>query len=118
MLSRFAIILVLAVTALPAFAAEPALALSQTSLGPLALGKGATISEQRLKTLFPSYIVKYGIDQGDSPDFHYFEVTTSKGELLFTIQSFIEEPKGSKKTTSEVPIQLLQVTCSPVSGPV
>lgn len=83
--------------------------LGPTSLGPLALGKTATISEQQLKKLFPSYTVKYSIGQGDSPDFHHFEVTTSKGELLFTIRSFIEKPKESKKTDAEVPIQLLRI---------
>lgn len=106
---RFAIVLAVAVTALAASAAEPALVLSPTSLGPLPLGKGATISEQRLKKLFPSYTVEYGIGQGDSPDFHYFEVKTPKGELLFTIQSFIEEPNQNKKTTSEVPVHLIQI---------
>ncbi len=110
MLARFAVVLSFALVALRGLAAEtsPALVLSPKALGPLALGKGATVSEQRLKRLFPAYTVKYDIGQGDSPDFHYFEVVDSKGEVLFTIQSFIEQGE-SKKTTSEVPIQLLQI---------
>ena len=109
--ARFAVVLSFALAALPALAAdtEPALVLGPKSLGPLALGKGATVSEQRLKKLFPAYTVKYDIGQGDSPDFHYFEVVDSKGAVVFTIQSFIKEGAKSKKTTSEVPIQLLQI---------
>lgn len=108
---RFAVILCSALVALTGLAAEtgPALVLSPKSLGPLRLAEGATVSEQRLKTLFPAYTVTYDIGQGDSPDFHYFEVVDSKGEVLFTIQSFIEESSQSKKTTSAVPIQLLQI---------
>lgn len=110
--SALALIAALVIFGGPAVAADksPALVLSQTSLGPLALGKGTKISEENLKKLFPDFTVTYEIGQGDSPDFHYFEVLDKKGELLFSISSFIEDDSAeSKKTAAEVPIHLLQV---------
>lgn len=89
--------------------AEIEMVLSPAALGPLTLRNGASVSEELLKKLFPSLTVKYEIAQGDSPDFHYFEVSSPKGEILFSIQSFIDESAPSKKTTSAVPIQLLQI---------
>ncbi len=108
MLARtFALILVF--TSHAAAACE-ALVLEPTCLGPLDLsGSPAKVSEEKLRKLFPQYVVKYEIGSGDSPDFHYFEVSTPQGEVLFSIQSFIEEPSPSKKTSAEVPISLLQV---------
>ena len=100
---------VLALTAHTAFAADP-LVLSPTALGPLQLtAKPVKVSEAKLKKLFPQYSVKYDIGSGDSPDFHYFAITTPKGELLFTIKSFIDDSEEAKKTASEVPISLLQI---------
>jgi hypothetical protein len=114
MLIKFALVLIaaLAMYVVPAVAADrsPTLVLSKTGLGPLALGKDAKISEESLKKLFPSFTVTYEIGQGDSQDFHYFEVLDRQGELLFAIRSFIEdESSDNKKTALEVPIHLLQV---------
>lgn len=102
----------LAVAALLAAAtsvAQGPLVLSPQSLGPLPLGKGATVSEQQLVKLFPQFAVTYEIGQGDSPDFHYFEVKDKKGDVVFAIKSFIEESAKSKKTDSAVSISILQV---------
>ncbi len=114
---RFALALILALTihSSPTVAAgdAPTLVLSRTSLGPLVLSKDAKVSQESLQKLFPGYTVKYEIAQGDSPDFHYFEVIDKTGELLFAISSYIEDDDdGSvqhQKTTSPVPIQLLEV---------
>lgn len=112
---RFAFVLIvaLAMYVVPTVAADrsPTLVLSQTGLWPLALGKGAKISEESLKKLFPSFTVTYEIGQGDSPDFHYFKVLDRKGELLFAIRSFIEDESSANKKTAplEVPIHLLQI---------
>lgn len=81
-LRRIAFIVLAGVAA--SAAASDALVLSPTALGPLTLGKGTKVSEAKLKTLFPGLSVKYEIGSGDSPDFHYFEVSTPKGEVLFT----------------------------------
>jgi len=90
--------------------AGEALVLSPTALGPLPLtGKPAKVSEAALKKAFPQYSVKYEIGSGDSPDFHYFEVATSKGEVLFSVTSFIDESQKAEKTTSAVPISILQI---------
>ena len=109
--STLAIFLAMTAVAAPALAAESdtPLTLSPTRLGALALGKNAKVSEGGLKKLFPAHTVKYDIGQGDSPDFHYFEVLNLRGEVLFTIRSFIEGSAESKKTNSEVPIHLLKV---------
>ena len=85
------------------------LVLSPQSLGTLPLGKGAKVSEQQLVKLFPQFVVTYEIGQGDSPDFHYFEVKDKKGDVLFAIKSFIEESAKSKKLDSAVAISILQV---------
>jgi len=96
--------------AVSAASADKGLVLSPTALGPLPLtGKPAKVSEAKLKSLFPQYGVKYEIHSGDSPDFHYFEVSTPKGEVLFTIQSFGTWESPPTKTTAEVPISLLQI---------
>ena len=89
--------------------AEGPLVLSPQSLGPLPLGKGAKVSEQQLVKLFPQFAVTYEIGQGDSPDFHYFEVTDKQGDVVFAIKSFIEESAKSKKTDSAVSISILQI---------
>jgi hypothetical protein len=90
--------------------ADDKLILSPTALGKLQLtGKRAMVSEAKLKKLFPQFVVKYEIGLGDSPDFHYFVVSNAKGEILFTIKSFIEDSAEAKKTTAEVPVSLLQV---------
>lgn len=83
------------------------LVLSSQKIGALPLGKGATISEQRLRRHFPQYDVSYEIGYGDSPNFHYFQVRLN-GELLFSIQSFIDGGNESK-TSDEVPIDLVVV---------
>jgi hypothetical protein len=89
--------------------AGDSIVLSQTSLGPLRLtGKPPKISEAKLKALFPKYVVEYEIGSGDSPDFHYFEVRTRDGEVLFTIKSFIASD-SPRNTTGQVPISLLQI---------
>jgi len=89
--------------------APPQLVLGSSSLGPLALKKGAKITEARLRKLFPTLLVTYDIGYGDSPDFHYFEVANKTGEVLFTIQSFIKESSKSHKTTLGVPIDILKI---------
>lgn len=109
-----ALVLALVIHPVPTMAAGDAstLVLSRTCLGPLELGKDAKVSQESLQKLFPAYTVKYEIAQGDSPDFHYFEVVDKSGELLFAISSFIDDDDGAtqhQKTTSPVPIQLLQV---------
>lgn len=109
MIARTLAFLVLTAAAHAVFAGD-ALVLSPTALGPLPLtGKPAKVSETQLKKLFPEHSVKYEIGSGDSPDFHYFEVANRKGEVLFTIKSFIHDSKEAEKTTSEVPISLLQI---------
>ena len=116
-----ALVLALAIHTAPAMAADDAsaLVLSRTSLGPLVLGKDAKVSQKSLQKLFPGYTVKYEIAQGDSPDFHYFEVIDKNGELLFAISSFIDDDEDGtiqhQKTTSPVPIQLLQVYSPTIS---
>ncbi|NKE72623.1 hypothetical protein [Candidatus Manganitrophus noduliformans] len=109
MLAKTSALLITVLVAGSVFAAD-SLILSPTALGPLPLtGRPAKVSETKLKKLFPNLVVKYDIGQGDSPDFHYFEVSKPNGEVLFTIKSFIEESAESKKTTSEVSISILQV---------
>lgn len=104
-----AIFLVFSLATLNAVAGE-ALVLRSDSLGPLDLsGSDPTVSEAKLKKLFPQYVVKYDIAYGDSPDFHYFEVLTLAGEVLFTIKSFIPDAVKSEKTIGEVPISLLRI---------
>ena len=84
--------------------------ISPTALGPLKLPFGhATASKAKLQRLFPKFTIKYGIGQGDSPNFHIFEVSSPSGELLFAIKSFIEEGKSDKETAAEVPISILSV---------
>ena len=120
LLRRFSpIFLALGVLFTPALAADAEIdiVLSLTALGPLPLGDGASVSEALLKKLFPSLKVTYEIGQGDSPDFHYFEVSSSKGEVLFSIQSFIEDPAPSTKTMAAVPIQLLQIYSRKIKDP-
>ncbi len=85
------------------------LVLTQTSLGPLQLAKNAKVSVSLLKILFPSLLVKYEIGQGDSPDFHYFEVQDKKGTVLFSIKSFIDETTAVKRTSTNVPMHLLRI---------
>lgn len=87
----------------------PGWVLSATSLGPLKLYKGATVSEAMLKKLFRGYKVTYDIEQGDSPDFHYFEVVGHDGQPLFGIRSFIDEGRPQHKTTEPVPIDSVEV---------
>jgi hypothetical protein len=64
-----------------------------------------------LERAFPGHRIGHEIGSGDSPDFHYFEVTTAQGEKLFTIKSFVKEgaPAVGADARSEVPIDLLQV---------
>ena len=100
-----AIVLLVATASL----AEGPFVLSPQSLGPLPLGKGAKVSEQQLVRLFPQFTVTYEMGQGDSPDFHYFEVKDKKGNVVIAIKSFIGESAKSKKTASAVSISILQV---------
>ncbi len=94
----------------PILQAGQSLVLTPTSLGPLQLtGSPATVSETKLKRLFPEYTIRYEIHSGDSPDFHYFEVSSGSGEVLFTLQSFGSRESETRKTTAEVPISLLQI---------
>jgi hypothetical protein len=86
-----------------------ALVLGPTELGPLRLMPGATVSESTLKRLFPKLLVTYDIGEGDSPAFHHFQVADAAGTLLFTIKSFIKDEAPHIRTSSAVPIQLLQV---------
>lgn len=109
MIARALAFLALAVAAHSA-AAGDALLLSPTALGPLPLtGKPAMVSVAKLRKHFQGHLVTYRIGSGDSPDFHYFEVANSKGEVLFTIKSFIDESEEATETESEVPISVLQI---------
>jgi hypothetical protein len=85
------------------------LTLTSESLGPLPLSKETLVSESYLKQLFPKYKITHEIGQGDSPNFHYFEIKDSDGELLFTIKSFIEDSDQQSKQPTAVRIDLLQV---------
>ena len=99
----------LALLATTTFSLASPLLLTPSSLGPLPLGRGAKISERQLAKLFPDFIVSYEIGQGDSPDFHYFEVKDKNGVLVFTIKSFIKGESAAKKLDSPVSISILQV---------
>lgn len=87
----------------------PGWVFSAHALGPLKLYKGAKISVAKLKQLFPGYRVVYELGQGDSPDFHYFEVQTPDGQPLFSIRSFVDDGVPDHKTSRAVPIDLVQV---------
>jgi len=83
------------------------LVLYENKLGPLKLTKGTKISKKILAKLFPEYSVSYIIGQGDSPDFHYFRVLDSYGNIVFTISSFIEN--SADANAKEVDIDILEV---------
>jgi hypothetical protein len=86
------------------------LVLTAESLGSLRLGPEKKVSVPILQRAFPGYGVTHGIGMGDSPDFHYFVVTTARGEKLFVIKSFIEgATPGRADDRQEVSIDLLQV---------
>jgi len=103
------------IVAIEATLAADAIILSSSSLGPLQLtDRPVTVSEAKLKKLFPEFSVKYEIGSGDSPNFHYFQVADADGRVLFSIQSFIVEPNKAEKTTSEVPVSLLRILSSQI----
>jgi hypothetical protein len=65
-----------------------------------------------LNQTFPTYNVTHDVRSGDSPDFHYFEVATPDGEVLFTLTSFIRADNRNHRpgaATEVVPIDLLKV---------
>jgi len=90
-----------------AFAGE--LVLKTISLGPLNLTKETVVSVKILNELFPKYEINHEIRSGDSPDYHYFNVSDSKGSL-FSVISYIETPEQFK--SSEGKINLLELNTS------
>lgn len=103
------LLILIALSASAAPDASSPLVLSPKGLGPLELRSGATISEKRLRNLFPSYTITYRIQDGDSPSFHYFIVDDSAGHTLFAIRSFLKETDEYKTVEGEVPIDLLTI---------
>ena len=88
------------------------LILKSDSLGPLELSQEVNISEDYLKEIFPDFDVSYEIGSGDSPDFHYFEVSTRGGDLLFSISSYLEYEnyeQGTIKNPDDIRIDILTV---------
>ena len=88
------------------------LTLKSDSLGPLKLSQEVNISEDYLKEIFPDFDVSYEIGLGDSSDFHYFEVSTKEGDLLFTISSYLEYEnyeQGTLKNPDDIRIDILTV---------
>ena len=88
------------------------LVLTENSLGPLKLSEQSTISAKSLKELFPKYDIEYFIGQGDSPDFHYFQVQEKSGETLFSITTYIKNE--SQRTNADVKIELLVIHSSSI----
>ena len=88
------------------------LTLKSDSLGPLELSQEVNISEDYLKNIFPDFDVSYEIRSGDSPDFHYFEVSAKEGDLLFSISSYLEYEnyeQGTIKNLDDIRIDILTV---------
>lgn len=79
------------------------------------LRPGATISEARLRRLFPTDAITYRIEHGDSTSFHHFIVNDRKGDTLFAIRSFLKDSNKYEKVTSEVPIHLLTIHSNQIS---
>lgn len=82
------------------------LVLFEDKIGGLALSAQTRVSVESLSSIFPNLKVVHGIGQGDSLDFHYFELMNSNHELMFKIKSFIT---GANYDEAEVPIDILVV---------
>ena len=104
---KYLILKLLLVCLLTAGATAGELILKSDSLGPLKLDRDTRVSLKKLAELFPEYKVTHEIAQGDSPDFHYFEVTDKNGETIFYISSYIDE--NTQRNAKDVDIDLLVI---------
>ena len=77
------------------------LVLKSDGIGPLVLTKETIVSVKSLKALFPNYEITHEIRSGDSPDFHYFNVSDSKSSL-FGIISYFETQEQFKSNKGKI----------------
>jgi hypothetical protein len=92
---KFYMLVVLVLLSTVASAKE--LILTSDSLGSLNLSKETEISISILKKHFPEYVVSHRIGEGDSPDFHLFQIKYANSEVVFTAISFINDESDRKK---------------------
>ena len=80
--------------------------LTESTIGGLPLSTTTQVSLADLQAQFSGYQVIEGFGQGDSPDFHYFEVLDSSQELVLRMYGF-----GFSATNAQpqYPIDLLVV---------
>jgi hypothetical protein len=81
-----------------AFSSErEAIVLTNTSIGNMPIKVAMPISLYKIRNYFPFYRVTQQIREGDSPDYHLFEVSTHEGESLISFISYIDEADGYEK---------------------
>ena len=78
-------------------ASAKGLILTSDSLGSLNLSKETEISISILKKHFPEYVVSHRIGEGDSSDFHLFQIKYASSDIVFTAISFINDESDRKK---------------------
>ncbi|MEA5445562.1 hypothetical protein VCB98_07000 [Gammaproteobacteria bacterium AB-CW1] len=94
-----------------ALADSPKHVLGENSLGPWKFSEDPVVSREILKEHFPDHTIIYDVGQGDSPDFHYFEVKSVSGDVLFSVRSYSNWEDGplEPEPDAEVPLHLLEV---------
>ena len=93
---KFYMLVVLVLLSTVASAKE--LILTSDSLGSLLLSKETEISISILKKHFPEYVVSHRIGEGDSSDFHLFQIKYASSDIVFAAISFINDESDRKKT--------------------
>jgi len=78
-------------------AKDKTIILTNTSIGDMPIEVGINISLYKIRNHFPFYRVTQEIREGNSPDYHLFEVATYEGEPLISFISYITEPNGYEK---------------------
>lgn len=87
--------------------------LTSESLGGLQLNKETKISKAIINKYFPEHRVSHEIGEGDSADFHYFEIKDNKSELIFTVTSYIDNDFDRNKDV--VTLDLIEIYSDSIS---